>query len=165
MVSPLLTRDSYELLRNCLSSKETDLWFSLGDAWSVPKEEWRRGSVPTYYPKFYNAVNFPSFIFEDKPTEKSIPAQDYPQQTYRPPPQQQNYYPSNTRQRDPSPNNYQRNVRIIIQLFTFDKFPNLPYRLFPQQIMLLLCKELNDISFNYHIEAYFSCIFVMVNSF
>lgn len=33
VVSPLLTREAKELLLNCLTSKETDLWMSLGDAW------------------------------------------------------------------------------------------------------------------------------------
>ena len=37
VVSPLLTYDAIELLSNCLSSKETELWHSLGDAWRTPK--------------------------------------------------------------------------------------------------------------------------------
>jgi epidermal growth factor receptor kinase substrate 8 len=37
VISPLLTYDAIELLSNCLSSKETELWQSLGDAWRTPK--------------------------------------------------------------------------------------------------------------------------------
>ena len=37
VVAPLLTYDAIELLSNCLSSKETELWHSLGDAWHTPK--------------------------------------------------------------------------------------------------------------------------------
>lgn len=37
VVSPLLTRDAMELLSNCCTSKETDLWHSLGDAWIIPR--------------------------------------------------------------------------------------------------------------------------------
>ena len=37
VVAPLLTYDAIELLSNCLSSKETELWHSLGDDWHTPK--------------------------------------------------------------------------------------------------------------------------------
>ena len=37
VVAPLLTRDACDLLDNCCTSKENDLWRSLGDAWSVPR--------------------------------------------------------------------------------------------------------------------------------
>lgn len=36
---PLLNRDAKDLLLNCLSSKEQDLWMSLGEAWYVTREE------------------------------------------------------------------------------------------------------------------------------
>lgn len=36
---PLLTKESKELLLNCLTSKEQDLWLSLGDSWTVTREE------------------------------------------------------------------------------------------------------------------------------
>ncbi|CAF0771921.1 unnamed protein product [Brachionus calyciflorus] len=36
---PLLTKDAKDLLMNCLSSKEQDLWMSLGECWVVTKEE------------------------------------------------------------------------------------------------------------------------------
>lgn len=37
VVAPLLTREAIELLNNCLSSKETELWHSLGDCWLHPR--------------------------------------------------------------------------------------------------------------------------------
>lgn len=37
VVSPLLTRDAINLLMNCVTSKETELWHSLGDAWLIPR--------------------------------------------------------------------------------------------------------------------------------
>ncbi|PRD24943.1 UNVERIFIED_CONTAM: Eps8 [Trichonephila clavipes] len=33
VVAPLLTRDAIELLMNCCTSKESDLWHSLGESW------------------------------------------------------------------------------------------------------------------------------------
>ena len=37
VVSPLLSADAKDLLINCLTSKEADLWMSLGDSWSVSR--------------------------------------------------------------------------------------------------------------------------------
>lgn len=37
VVQPLLSRDALNLLANCVTSKETELWHSLGDAWLVPR--------------------------------------------------------------------------------------------------------------------------------
>lgn len=37
VVSPLLTSEARELLMNCLTSKETDLWMSMGEAWHISK--------------------------------------------------------------------------------------------------------------------------------
>lgn len=44
VASPLLTRDAINLLMNCVTSKETELWHSLGDAWLIP----RYGSLDLY---------------------------------------------------------------------------------------------------------------------
>ena len=70
VVSPLLTADAKDLLLNCLTSKEADLWTSLGDAWTISRllltvaglaiacswlvcsrDEWK-GYVPPYTPRF-----------------------------------------------------------------------------------------------------------------
>ena len=37
VVAPLLTRDAIELLMNCCTSKESDLWHSLGESWTTPR--------------------------------------------------------------------------------------------------------------------------------
>ena len=49
VVSPMLTRDAVDLLANCLTSKETELWNSLGDVWLVPGSHWK-GQIPPYHP-------------------------------------------------------------------------------------------------------------------
>ena len=51
VVSPLLTADAKDLLLNCLTSKEADLWTSLGDAWTISRDQWK-GYVPPYTPRF-----------------------------------------------------------------------------------------------------------------
>lgn len=51
VVSPLLTADAVNLLINCVTSKETELWQSLGDAWIIPRDQWN-GYVPPYHPVF-----------------------------------------------------------------------------------------------------------------
>ncbi|XP_035220990.1 epidermal growth factor receptor kinase substrate 8-like isoform X1 [Stegodyphus dumicola] len=53
VVSPLLTRDAIELLANCCTSKETDLWHSLGDSWIIPRDQWK-GYESNYRPVFSN---------------------------------------------------------------------------------------------------------------
>ena len=49
---PLLTRDAIDLLTNCLTSRETELWQSLGDAWTEPREKWKYPVAP-YTPGNY----------------------------------------------------------------------------------------------------------------
>ena len=75
VVSPLLSNEARDLLRNCLTSKEAELWTSLGDAWTicryvanyllcdvtsfglvvtctrVCRDEWK-GYVPPFTPRF-----------------------------------------------------------------------------------------------------------------
>uniref|UniRef100_A0A4D5R947 Epidermal growth factor receptor kinase substrate 8 n=1 Tax=Scolopendra viridis TaxID=118503 RepID=A0A4D5R947_SCOVI len=53
VVSPLLTREAVDLLTNCLTSKESDLWHSLGDAWTIPRDQWK-DYVSPYHPVFSN---------------------------------------------------------------------------------------------------------------
>uniref|UniRef100_A0A0N5A3D4 SH3 domain-containing protein n=1 Tax=Parastrongyloides trichosuri TaxID=131310 RepID=A0A0N5A3D4_PARTI len=48
VISPLISRDAKDLLQNCLTSKETDVWMSLGSAWRIPPEEWN-GPLPIPY--------------------------------------------------------------------------------------------------------------------
>ncbi|KFM63697.1 Epidermal growth factor receptor kinase substrate 8, partial [Stegodyphus mimosarum] len=51
VVAPLLTRDAIELLMNCCTSKESDLWHSLGDSWITPRDQWK-GFEGSYHPVF-----------------------------------------------------------------------------------------------------------------
>lgn len=37
VISPLLTREAINLLEHCVTSKETELWHSLGSAWLIPR--------------------------------------------------------------------------------------------------------------------------------
>lgn len=39
VIAPLLTREAVNLLMNCVTSKETELWHSLGTAWLMPRYE------------------------------------------------------------------------------------------------------------------------------
>ena len=64
--NPLLTKEAKELLLNCLTSKEQDLWQSLGEAWTVCKEEVAKQphlfahlESQTYVPTFYNGWTMP----------------------------------------------------------------------------------------------------------
>ena len=56
---PLLTKETKELLLNCLTSKEQDLWLSLGDAWTVTREEAKL--QPKIYSHLDNQVYNPVF--------------------------------------------------------------------------------------------------------
>ena len=71
---PLLRSSAVELLINCLTSKESELWHSLGEAWYVPSEEWK-GYVSPYRPVFMDGYS-PSYVEGGKP---GVPqGQEYP---------------------------------------------------------------------------------------
>jgi hypothetical protein len=67
---PLMTKDSKDLLLNCLTSKEQDLWLSLGDAWTVTYEDVRAqpqhytdlDTNQSYQPVFYDGWS-PNYNF------------------------------------------------------------------------------------------------------
>ncbi|CAO1354674.1 unnamed protein product [Diamesa serratosioi] len=50
---PLLTREAINLLINCVTSKETELWRSLGDTWTIPRDQWK-GQIGSYHPVFFD---------------------------------------------------------------------------------------------------------------
>ncbi|XP_054281539.1 epidermal growth factor receptor kinase substrate 8-like isoform X2 [Macrosteles quadrilineatus] len=52
VVSPLLTQEAVNLLINCVTSKETELWHSLGDAWLIPREQWKGYAPAPYHPVY-----------------------------------------------------------------------------------------------------------------
>lgn len=58
---PLLTKDAKDLLLNCLTSKEQDLWLALGDSWTITEEEAKQQpnvyghlEAQVYQPVFYD---------------------------------------------------------------------------------------------------------------
>lgn len=58
VVAPLLTTEAINLLVNCVTSKETELWRSLGEAWQLPRSKFcikynHVGDV-NYHPTFYD---------------------------------------------------------------------------------------------------------------
>ncbi|XP_059608511.1 epidermal growth factor receptor kinase substrate 8-like isoform X2 [Phlebotomus argentipes] len=53
VINPLLTREAINLLINCVTSKETELWRSLGDAWVISRDQWK-GHVGSYHPVFFD---------------------------------------------------------------------------------------------------------------
>ncbi|PAA49581.1 hypothetical protein BOX15_Mlig033471g2 [Macrostomum lignano] len=58
VLSPLLTPAAVALLKHCLTSKECELWYSLGNAWTCHRQRWidehqqQAGDVPPYRPRF-----------------------------------------------------------------------------------------------------------------
>merc|ERR1711899_706152 len=62
ILEPLLSADAVELLINCLTSKESELWHSLGEPWYIPLEEWK-DYVQPYRPVFMDgwspSVSYP----------------------------------------------------------------------------------------------------------
>lgn len=72
VVTPLLTRDAINLLVNCVTSKETELWRSLGDAWTIPRDQWKDGAVTTYHPVFFDGWS-PEFPVIDELDGPSTP--------------------------------------------------------------------------------------------
>ncbi|XP_039298516.1 epidermal growth factor receptor kinase substrate 8 isoform X1 [Nilaparvata lugens] len=65
VVCPLLTQEAINLLINCVTSKETELWHSLGDAWLIPREQWK-GYVAPYHPVFMDGWSPDYPISEDR---------------------------------------------------------------------------------------------------
>ncbi|XP_049705588.2 epidermal growth factor receptor kinase substrate 8 isoform X8 [Helicoverpa armigera] len=72
VVQPLLTRDALNLLANCVTSKETELWHSLGDAWLIPREQWKT-AIPPYQPVFMDGWS-PDYQVDDQPLRRAVGA-------------------------------------------------------------------------------------------
>ncbi|XP_068624817.1 epidermal growth factor receptor kinase substrate 8-like protein 1 isoform X3 [Battus philenor] len=68
VVQPLLTRDALNLLANCVTSKETELWHSLGDAWLIPREQWKT-PIPPYQPVFMDGWS-PDYQVDEQPLRR-----------------------------------------------------------------------------------------------
>ncbi|CAH1103623.1 unnamed protein product [Psylliodes chrysocephalus] len=69
VISPLLTREAVNLLMNCVTSKETELWHSLGSAWLIPRDQYK-GHVPSYHPVFMDGWS-PEYPVVDETETKS----------------------------------------------------------------------------------------------
>lgn len=64
VINPLLTREAINLLINCVTSKETELWRSLGDAWIIPRDQWKN-DVGSYHPVFMDGWS-PDYLVTDE---------------------------------------------------------------------------------------------------
>ena len=71
VVKPLLSREAINLLTNCITSKETELWHSLGNAWAMPKDIWKE-KVAEYKPVFFDGWS-PDFPLDNEP-ETAVPS-------------------------------------------------------------------------------------------
>lgn len=107
VVSPLLSRETRELMQNCLTSKESDVWMALGEAWRIPPEDWV-GPLP----KPFRPVFLDGFAPYGPPDSNDGPQYRYPpapQPVHRgvsaPPPPTQNSYPQRLPIRDRSVDN------------------------------------------------------------
>ncbi|XP_060516021.1 epidermal growth factor receptor kinase substrate 8-like isoform X2 [Cylas formicarius] len=76
VISPVLTREAINLLMNCVTSKETELWHSLGSAWLIPRDQYR-GHVPAYHPVFMDGWS-PEYPVDEPDSEnKPYPAEEH----------------------------------------------------------------------------------------
>ncbi|XP_046552704.1 epidermal growth factor receptor kinase substrate 8-like isoform X5 [Haliotis rubra] len=65
-ISPVLNNEAKQLLLNCLTSKEIELWQALGPKWTASRDEWR-GYTPPFNPVFYDGWRPSSSVIEDSP--------------------------------------------------------------------------------------------------
>ncbi|VDN03415.1 unnamed protein product [Thelazia callipaeda] len=110
VVSPLLSRETRELLQNCLTSRESDVWMALGEAWRIAPEDWIGPLPKPYRPVFLDG--FAPYGFPDNNgVSPQSPAryQPVPQPIHRgvsaPPPPTQNSYAHRPPARDHSVDN------------------------------------------------------------
>lgn len=71
VINPLMTREAVNLLINCVTSKETELWRSLGDAWIIPRDQWK-GNMGSYHPVFFDGWS-PDYSVMDELDNPSTP--------------------------------------------------------------------------------------------
>uniref|UniRef100_A0A158PBP5 SH3 domain-containing protein n=1 Tax=Angiostrongylus cantonensis TaxID=6313 RepID=A0A158PBP5_ANGCA len=78
IVSPLLSLEARELMQNCLTSKESDVWMSLGETWRTPPEDWRGPLPQPYRPVFVDG-----FAPYGLPEQQRLPPSAYPVPLHR----------------------------------------------------------------------------------
>nr|KAF6290573.1 EPS8 like 3 [Myotis myotis] len=54
VISPLLTSEAVDMLKLYLSPPDSNLWKSLGPAWTTSRDNWTGHEVPPYQPTFYD---------------------------------------------------------------------------------------------------------------
>ncbi|KAK6110845.1 Phosphotyrosine-binding domain family protein [Brugia pahangi] len=96
VVSPLLSLETRELLQNCLTSRESDVWLAMGEAWRIAPEDWIGPLPKPYRPIFLDG--FAPYGYPDNYIGPQSPAryQSVPHPIHRgvsaPPPPTQNSY-------------------------------------------------------------------------
>ncbi|XP_059170849.1 epidermal growth factor receptor kinase substrate 8-like isoform X3 [Physella acuta] len=73
-VAPVLTGDAKQLLLNCLTSKEIELWQALGKHWTTSRDEWN-GHIPPYVPEFYDGWQPAAGVIDELTARSAIMAQ------------------------------------------------------------------------------------------
>lgn len=110
VINPLLTREAVNLLINCVTSKETELWRSLGDAWTLPRDLWK-GHVGSYHPVFFDGWS-PDYPVVDELEQHHAVSPTTPLNIQKrrtmttPPPPSSNYHPNNYRHEVNTSNSY-----------------------------------------------------------
>ncbi|XP_048241074.1 epidermal growth factor receptor kinase substrate 8-like isoform X5 [Haliotis rufescens] len=95
-ISPVVNHEAKQLLLNCLTSKEIELWQALGPKWTTSREEWR-GYTPPFNPVFYDGWRPSPSVIEDSPPPPP------PQPTYQEDDYQRRFEPPRPSPRPPSP--------------------------------------------------------------
>lgn len=80
VINPLLTREAVNLLINCVTSKETELWRSLGDTWTIPRDQWK-DNIGSYHPVFLDGWS-PDYVVVDEIESPSTPTNISKRRTY-----------------------------------------------------------------------------------
>ncbi|XP_014662106.1 PREDICTED: epidermal growth factor receptor kinase substrate 8-like protein 1 [Priapulus caudatus] len=65
VVAPLLSARAIDMLLNCLTSKEAELWESLGESWTVPRHLYK-GYVHPYHPVFADGWSPAPVEYDDR---------------------------------------------------------------------------------------------------
>jgi epidermal growth factor receptor kinase substrate 8 len=90
VISPLLSFDAVDLLKQCLNNAEFDLWMALGPYWRTSPEEWTGPPPPPYRPVF-RGDNFAPYGYPQQPSSQRQPPSQIHRGSSAPPTQQ---YPS-----------------------------------------------------------------------
>ncbi|CAO4372441.1 unnamed protein product [Caenorhabditis nigoni] len=118
VASPLLSLEARELMQNCLTSRESDVWMSLGEAWRTPPEDWTKPLPPPYRPIFLDG--FAPYGVADRVITTPNPlhrGQSAPPEHYRQAPRERNMVDTapntpQTMQRTPKSRPPHRNMSV-----------------------------------------------------